>query len=527
MIKFHAIITSFFFLWLFNSVYPTRKNLLIITVDDLKPTLGYYQDKSAKTPHIDALARRSTAFLKNYCQQAVCAPSRVSMMTGMRPDSTGVQDLHTFMRDINPKTITLPQHLKNQGYRSIGYGKILHGAKNDDPESWDERYLDQHLNYSENHPNPVIFKFQNPKIHKKYNEYIQNSVFKPYQIGKIQKKLKVEELYPATESFELPDDAYPDGSMANASILRLSKLAKEQEPFIMTLGFRKPHLPFNAPKKYWDIYNRNDFTLSPSQTQPLGAPKIAMHSFGELGAYSGFKTGENVPEAKQKELIHGYYACVSYVDAQIGKVMEAMDYSGLSKNTVIIFWGDHGYHLGDHGIWCKHSNFEQATATPLLIMDPTIKPDQKVHHPTELVDIFPSVCELLNLPRPNGIQGDSLVPLMKDPSTKIKNYAMSQYTRHSHQGYSIRTKRYRLTYWMKKGFYSFIPFKKDLLDYVELYDYQTDPHEKINHAKNMEFKEVLERMETHMQHYFKKYEDPHLASTMPNLIADKSRKFKK
>ena len=135
MIKFHAIITSFFFLWLFNSVYPTRKNLLIITVDDLKPTLGYYQDKSAKTPHIDALARRSTAFLKNYCQQAVCAPSRVSMMTGMRPDSTGVQDLHTFMRDINPKTITLPQHLKNQGYRSIGYGKILHGAKNDDPES--------------------------------------------------------------------------------------------------------------------------------------------------------------------------------------------------------------------------------------------------------------------------------------------------------------------------------------------------------------------------------------------------------
>jgi len=338
-------------LFLINSGVAAKKmNVLILNVDDLKNSLGCYGDSKAITPNIDALASKGTVMLANYCQQAVCAVSRVSMYTGLRPDSTGVHDLHTYMRDINPNILTMPEHFKKNGYKTVGFGKILHGAKNDDvPLSWSER-KDHDLPYNTKHPEPVIGKFQHPKLHEFQQEYIKAN--KRVHTGKLQSALKDNQLYHAVEALDLPDDAYPDGAIAKAGVSALQKMASSSEPFFLVLGFRKPHLPFVAPKKYWVMYERSAIKVAEYQKNSLDGVPYALHTYGELGAYKGFKTGKKIELEKQKELIHGYYACVSYIDVQIGMVMKELKRLKLSENTVVVLWGDHGWHLGDHGLWC-------------------------------------------------------------------------------------------------------------------------------------------------------------------------------
>lgn len=481
-------------------------NLLIINVDDLKPTLGCYGDTVAKTPQIDSLASRGTVMLANYCQQAVCAATRVSMYTGLRPDSTGIQDLNTHMRDINPDVLTLPQYLRKSGYKSVGYGKILHGAKNDDiPYSWDERY-DKELSYNSKFKEPVIGKFQSETLHKVLADFKKkNGKFKT---SKLLAYLKKSDNYPATEALDLPDDAYADGAIAQGGISALQNFAKSEDPFSLVIGFRKPHLPFAAPKKYWDLYDPSKFELATHRTNSKNGLSYAMHTYGELGSYSGYKLGQVVPEDKQRELIHGYYACVSYVDAQVGKLMAELDRLKLSENTVVVLWGDHGWHLGDHGLWCKHSNFEQATAAPLIIVAPGMTPNQKTRSQTEFVDIFPTVCDLLNLEKPKQLEGVSLVPILKDASKSVKDYSVSQYPRKGKTGYSLRAGRYRAVFWMKKGVMSFTKFSEGLIEGLEIYDYKNDPNETINQAVNPEFLVVKELMIGHLKHYFSQYENP-------------------
>lgn len=501
-----------------------KRNVLILNIDDLKPTLGCYGNSIAKSPHIDALAKKGTTMRHNYCQQAVCAASRVSFFTGLRPDYTGVQDLNTHMRDINPNVLTMPEHFKKNGYQSIGYGKILHGAKNDDPQSWTLRVQSSKLNYNSSHPAAVIEKYQSPKIHA----FLQSDAGKKvkHNKGLLSKVLKNKKLNTATECLDIPDDAYPDGAITKDGCAKLKELANNKSPFFMVLGYQKPHLPFTAPKKYWDMYDRASFPLAEVQTRSKDRPEYAYHSFGELGNYSDFTMNVAVPAAKQRELIHGYYACVSYIDAQIGQVMKTLKETGLEKNTIVVLWGDHGWHLGDHGLWCKHSNMEQATAAPLLIVSPDGKPQQNYQHPTEFIDLFPTVCKFANIEVPTQVQGVDLIPVLTDPSLKLKQYSVSQYPRHNANGYTLRAGRYRVTYWMDKEYLTQMAFNQKRVKAIEIYDYETDPLEKINLVKRKGNEGLVKEMATLIEGFFAANLNDQKGRKMRQLMKQHSRKNK-
>jgi arylsulfatase A-like enzyme/lysophospholipase L1-like esterase len=341
---------------------------------------------------------------------------------------------------------------------------------------------------------------------------------------------------PTTESADVPDYAYNDGANVLQAKDILGQLSKKPEPFFFAVGIAKPHLPFVAPKKYWDLYKRADMPIAPFQQKAKNAVDVAYHNAGEIRAYSDIPPlaastkqqdiGLTLPIDKQKELIHGYYASVSYADAQVGILLNTLDSLGLTKNTIIVLFGDHGWHLGDHNLWCKHTNFEEAAHAPLIISTPltlssssllggTISPS-KTSALTEFVDIFPTLCDLTGVPIPTYLDGKSLVPLMQNPKASVKDYAVSQYPRSGMDteterqgyaaakvmGYSIRTERYRYTVWMK-DFRSNQPFKQDLLVGSELYDYEKDPNETVNVAKEKKYEVVSKGMHQKMLAYFK------------------------
>ncbi len=354
-----------------NAVSP---NVLFIAVDDLKPLLNAYGESRMKTPNIDRLARMGTVFLNNYCQQAVCAPTRASLLTGMRPDYTQVWDLQTLMRDKNPDILTLPQYFRQNGYATTGLGKVFDSRSVDkmlDAPSWSIPFDKLEVaDYAAGYGHPKANYYQGPETLK----LLADIRAKAEKMG-----LKGEELKdylnknrgPAVESAEVPDDAYQDGAVAKKAVATIARLAKGGQPFFYAVGFVRPHLPFVAPKKYWDLYDREAVNTAAYQQFATDSPQFAYHTSGELvGAYllpngDRYPTGyAPKPTEMQKELIHGYYAAVSYMDAQVGLLLDALDKQGLTKNTVIVLWGDHGWHLGDHGIWCKHTNFEQATRAP-------------------------------------------------------------------------------------------------------------------------------------------------------------------
>ena len=322
-------------------------------------------------------------------------------------------------------------------------------------------------------PSPALGKYQAPEIHAALKKLTVPGKYNRSSV--LMKGLQQQGLWPATECLNLPDRGYPDGAMTQAAKVKLKKLAKEQAPFFMMLGYRKPHLPFNAPKKYWDLYEREAFEIHPHQQRHEDRPAYAYHTYGELGAYTGFEAGKPVAKEDQRRLIHGYHACISYVDAQIGKVIAQLKATGLYENTVIVLWGDHGWHLGDHGIWCKHSNFEQATHAPLIICAPGMKKGLQIQSPSEFIDIFPTVCELVDIETPNEVDGLSLVPILNGKQAEVKPYAVSQYPRYATNGYTLRAGDYRLTWWMPKDFISYQPVNKKSVKAVELYDYARDP----------------------------------------------------
>ena len=478
-----------------------KPNILFITVDDLKPDLGCFGDKVAITPNIDKLAARGTVFLNNQCQQAVCAPSRVSMFTGLRPDTTKVWDLKTNMRDMLPDAVTMPQFFSQHGYETTGLGKLMHGAKDGDKVSWTIPCKDDsELKYATPYGYPVSGSYLSEKSRKVYDE------IKSKKMGWREKKAYMAKkgASPAIESLDLPDAAYSDGAIADESVKLLKKLANSAKPFFLAVGFHKPHLPFVAPKKYWDLYRSESFKVNPFQEHAKGSPAFAYHTWGELRHYSGMPAAGALPEDKQQELIHAYYACVSYVDAQVGKVVAELDKLGLAENTIIVLWGDHGWHLGDHGLWCKHSNFEQATRAPLIVIAPGYKGNQKTESPTEFVDVFPTLCQLTGLKIPGQLEGTSLVPILKNPGAEIKQFAMSQFPRAGNKmGYSLRTKRFRYTQWLpwskNTGIKSYTPIA------VELYDYEKDPQEKVNLAGNIEYKNEVKKLAGMMKDFFTSY----------------------
>jgi arylsulfatase A-like enzyme len=505
-----------------------KPNVLFIAIDDLKPILGCYGDKMIKTPNIDRIAKNGTIFFANYCQQAVCGPTRASIMTGKRPDYTKIWDLKTKMRDMNPDILSIPQYFVSQGYSTQGVGKVYDIRcvdKDIDKPSWSVPYYKTDKNlYSKQTGEPANNQFQNPATKELAKKSLQEAYAKGLK-GEAAITDASVRVKPSVESVDVPDDAYTDGVHAKMAKNILIGLSKKNEPFFLAVGFSKPHLPFVSPKKYWDLYDREKMPLAPFQQSTENAVPIAYHNVGELRAYTDIdpintftdqKPGLSLSVEKQKELIHGYYAAVSYTDAQLGIVLNALDSLGLTNNTIIILWGDHGWHLGDHNLWCKHSNFENAARAPLIISAPGIAASS-VKSQTEFVDIFPTLCDLANLKIPANLDGKSLVPAMKKPATVIKEYSVSQYPRSGpaseserlgyadaeFMGYSIRTAQYRYTIWMKDRWRTSQVFNKDLIVGTELYDYQKDPLEKINVEGKKEYTVTLKQM----QDYMKKYMD--------------------
>ena len=510
----------------------TKPNVLFIAVDDLKPVLGCYGDKIIKTPNIDRLAKMGTVFLNNYCQQAVCGPTRASLLTGMRPDVTKIRDLHTKMRDINPDILTLPEYFINQGYTTSGIGKIFHPScvdKKFDPQSWSIPFLvPKESDYSNGFP--VQKHYQSSEL-KALNTKVEVVGADQVDKGKGKKKGKKEEededgggsRGPAFECLDLPDDAYDDGVSTKLAVKQIEKLNALNKPFFMAVGFRKPHLPFVSPKKYWDLYQREDMPIAEFQEHALNSKVFSYQYPGELTNYSGVKEfakydkNENnefgLAIEKQKELVHAYYAAVSYIDAQVGILLNTLEKSGTLNNTIIVLWGDHGWHLGDHDMWGKHTNYEQATKVPLIIAAPGLKPGQSKSM-TEFVDVFPTLCELSGGKIPANLDGKSLVPVMKNNKVSVKEYAMSQYPRKMPKadikkedgkgklmGYSMRTSQYRYTVWLK-NFTSDQPYSADKVYTLELYDYDKDPLEKVNVAYDKKYASVATDLDKKMVEYF-------------------------
>jgi arylsulfatase A-like enzyme len=505
---------------------PKKPNILFIAVDDLKTELGAYGSRIAKTPNIDRLAATGTVFLANYCQQAVCGPTRASLMTGMRPDYTKVWDLKTRMRDMNPDILSLPQHLIAQGYSTQGIGKIYDPRcvdKDLDLPSWSVPYhKTKGKYYAPDHGEPVVGWFQNPGNKALAEQYAKEAAEKGITKSGEVRDYVLTKLKPTTESADVPDNAYNDGANVLQARDILAELSKQKDkPFFLAVGLSKPHLPFISPKRYWDLYKRDEMPLAGFAKKPENAVEMAMHNSGEIRSYTDIMdiskkpsdkdNGISLPEDKQRELIHGYFAAVSYTDANVGVLLRALDSLGLRENTIVVLWGDHGWHLGDHNLWCKHSNFEQATRTPLIISAPGIKPSV-TRSPTEFVDIFPTLCDLTSSAIPEQLHGKSLVPVMRDPRLKVKEFSVSQYPRSGRtsenerlgyadgnvMGYSIRTERYRYTLWMSNGFRSDRPFDPKLILGQELYDYVKDPEERVNQHAGKEYARVEKDMHAKM-----------------------------
>ena len=493
----------------------TRPNILFIPVDDLRPELGCYGDKFVISPNIDRLAKRGLVFTRAYCQQAVCNPSRASLLTGLRPDSIQVWDLYTSFRSNVPDVVTLPQFFKQNGYTTIGLGKTYHNTI-PDTISWTEK---PHIAGFPFDPDAVYMTDENLQIQEeKKQKIIAAGGSKIDQLGHWYLKAN------ATEIADVDDDAYFDGAQTTLAIQKLKDLAAQKNPFFLSVGYYRPHLPFNAPKKYWDLYNRDSIPLAVNQFVPEGSPEFAVHGDQELRGYDDcrdlpFPKEKPLNEDRQRELKHGYYASVSYVDAQIGRLLDELERLGIAENTIVVLWGDHGWKLGEHNSWCKQTNYEIDTHVPMIVSGAGVKAKgEKSNALTEFVDIYPTLCEMAGFPIPNQLQGTSMVPLLKKPDLKWKTAAFSQFllgrfgpleTRLvERMGYSIRTDRFRYVEWYnwdKAG------KKKSEFLSAELYDHVLDPNENRNIAGEAE-KSTIDSLSKQLQLGWK-YAKPNLVGT--------------
>lgn len=386
-----------------------QPNILFIAVDDLRPELNFYGEGHIHSPHLDRLASQSLVFDRAYCNVPVCGASRASLLTGARPTRHRYLDFKTLKDADYPEAESLPMRFKNNGYTTISNGKVYHHAK-DDSLAWDEQWQPSgKYTYATD----------------AYRE-IRASTYRGMPM----------------ENADVPDSAYRDGKLALKAIRDLNKLKEGNKPFFLALGFYKPHLPFTAPKKYWDAYRREDIALPENYRQPETTPRKAYHNFGELRNYETIPKEGDLPEAQAKELIHGYYACVSYTDAQIGLVLDELERLGLAENTIVVLWGDHGWNLGDHKLWCKHANFNSSLRVPMLVKVPGKTNGQHTHFITETIDLYPSLCELAGIEKPAHLEGDSFVSLI-ETGKREKDHAVVKF----HDGVTLISGSFQYTEW--------------------------------------------------------------------------------
>lgn len=488
-----------------------KPNVLFIAIDDLRPELGCYDSKHAITPNIDRLAKNGRLFERAYCQQAICHPSRTSLLTSTRPDTNGITHNFVSFRDLNPDLITLPRHFRDHGYQTYAYGKIFHRGGDDLEQSFTGRPKLFRLGL----PKPV--PFADPKnVERRKEQY--HKMFEKY--GEAAKKGLSSG--PAYESADTPDTTYRDGYHAAGAAAHLREFAKTKDPFFLALGLYKPHLNFVAPKKYWDLYDPKKLPAGTYSPSPKNGASMGLHASFELRVREGIPKTGPIDEDLSRTLFHAYLACASYIDAQVGLVLDTLQETGLDQNTIVVFWGDHGWHLGDMGVWGKATNYEISTRVPLIISTPNLKHQgQSTRGIVELLDLFPTLCDLASLKPPKHLEGKTLRPLLENPKANWNHPALTQYpnpalrewaanplspemretffgpliteveTRIKKQmgkkwdrnlfenhlmGYSLRTDRYRLIEWRDDR----TPLAQPI--FTELYDHSKDPKETENVA---------------------------------------------
>ncbi|MBD2703839.1 sulfatase [Spirosoma sp. BT702] len=441
-------------------------NVLFIVVDDLRTDLGCYGDSLAHTPNIDKLARTGVVFDRAYCQQAVCAPSRASMLTGLRPDSLRVWDLNTPIRTHLANVVTLPQYFKQQGYVTQCIGKIFHDpADHQDAQSWS---VPEQLHITDDAGGKYVLP-----------ENIRNG-------GKGFWKAA------PTERAEVPDSAYVDGRVALAAVRALEKL--RTQPFFLAVGFRRPHLPFSAPERHWKFHKPEQFAIRSNEQLPMGAPVYAGHESSELRGYTDVPPKDDLSDAMKQQLRHGYYASTSYVDAQVGLVLQKIRQLGLASNTIVVLVSDHGFHLGEQGLWTKTSNYELDVRVPLIVSAPAQKARGKhTKALVELIDLFPTLTDLCQIPTPKQIQGKSFKKLVDNPGLTHRSSAISQFPRPWTYkknpeliGYSIRNQRFRYTEWRR--------YQDGNVAASELYDLEHEPIERTNLSGQSAYRNILKDM---------------------------------
>lgn len=456
-------------LWMSSVSLPAvaagRPNVLLICVDDLKPALGCYGDVLAKTPAIDRLAGQGVVIQRAYCNQAVCSPSRNALLTSLRPQTLGIYDLPTHFRYSQADAVTLPQWFREQGWHSEGMGKIFHvgHGNTDDAQSWSvPSWRPKAATYAQEENQAVSSVGSNTKK-KNQNQNASNA---PRVYGT------------AFEAADVADNFYHDGAVADHAVSRLQAFKQQtDQPFFLAVGFIRPHLPFVAPQRDWELYDRSMFAVSKVTEPPAGAPGYAPQFGGELRQYRDIPKQGALPVELQRTLIHGYYAATTYMDRQVGRVLDELDRLKLRESTIVVLWGDHGWHLGDHGIWCKHTNYEQAAHIPLIVSAPGIAAGKSAAL-VETVDIAPTLCALAGLPQPEGWEGRSFAGVLQDPAAAHRDHVIHVYPRNRPEagsvlGRAIRTDRYRLVEWRKIG------APEESAEW-ELYDYEADPLEQRN-----------------------------------------------
>ena len=445
---------------------PDKPNVLFISIDDLRPELGCYGKEYMHTPNIDRLASQGMAFTNAYCQQAVCSPSRNSIMTGLRPDSLKIYDLGTNFRETCPNVVTVSQYFREHAYQSESIGKIYHiwHGNHDDTLSWSVKSWNP---WDESVGNKEITRGDTTGLEASYPKVNGKRI--------------------AWYKSEMPDKNLNDTKITNRAIERLKAL--KDTSFFLGVGYLKPHLPFVAPRRFWDLYDPNEITI-PQKRVPEGSPEFAMNNSGELlNHYHKFDSmSMPLSDDVARNLIHGYYASVSYVDHEVGRLINTLEELDLSKNTIVVLWGDHGWKLGNYGQWCKHTAYEYDARTTLIFKTPWMNPSSNTSKSlVELLDVYPTICEEAGLPIPEHVQGISLSPILRNPNASVKDYTLSQWPKGDIMGYSLRTKDYRYVSWQNN-------MSPDSVVAVELFDHRGELEEAINMASKNENDSILKRL---------------------------------
>ena len=442
-----------------------RPHVLFLAVDDLRPQLGCYGHWQMVTPRLDALAASGARFDRAYCMIPVCGASRASLMTGLRPTPNRFRTWDCWAERDAPEAVPLNAHFTRHGYYAISLGKVFH-QNLDHVEGWSEIPWrpEGSVSYCDCYLLP-----ESLEIERRHREAAPRGPNARHR-------------GPAYEAADVPDHAYSDGIVVERALVAMRRLAAREEPFFLAVGFIRPHLPFLAPTRYWDLYDFDTIRLPDNYRPPEDCPPEALHNWGELRAYAGIPQRGPLTDETARRLIHGYYACVSYVDALIGKLLDELQKLGLEDDTIVVLWGDHGWQLGEHGLWCKHSCFETSMHSPLIVRAPGMPAGVEVGQLVEFIDIYPSLCELAGLPLPDHLQGASFVPWMQGVEpTPAAREAVGRYGR----GETIRTQRYRYTEYLDAG-----GRRRARM----LYDHQADPDETVNIAEHPEHRELVEQL---------------------------------